>query len=126
MALTFQAISLDRLHVGTFCDAAWGVRPDGSSQGGYLIFFADRALLEGKNALMKILDWRSWKLKRVCRSSLAAETQAFTDAIDQLNWLRLFLADILAPKALDLRKVEELLQSLPNKPCNYRLQESVR
>ena len=62
---------------------------------------------------MTLLDWRSWKLRRVCRSSLAAETQAFTDAIDRLNWIRLFLADAIAPQSIDLRRVEEVLQNLP-------------
>ena len=62
---------------------------------------------------MTLLDWRSWKLRRVCRSSLAVETQAFTDAIDHLNWLRLFIADMIAPQAIDLRRVEEVLQIFP-------------
>ena len=62
---------------------------------------------------MTLLGWRTWKLRRVCRSSFAAETQALTDAIDHLNWIRLFIADMIAPQSIDLRRGEEVLQSPP-------------
>ena len=78
--------------MGTFTDAAWAVRPEGSSQGGYLLFFADRELLDGKEAKLSIMDWKSWKLKRKVRSSLAAESQALADAVDSLNYLRSFFS----------------------------------
>jgi len=94
MGMTFQPISMDKLTIGAYDDEAWGLRPDGSSQGGYVTFCADNSILEGEEALTSILDWRSWKLTRVCRSSLAAETQAFTDALDQLNYYRICLADM--------------------------------
>ena len=113
MKLTFQSIGLDRLVLGVFTDASWGVRPDGASQGGYMIYAADKDILQGQEALMSILDWKSWKLKRVCRSSLAAETQAFTDAVDQLNWVRLFMIEVLTSSALDLRKTDEILKLCP-------------
>ena len=63
--------------------------------------------------MFSVIDWKSWKLKRVCRSSLAAETQAFTDAVDQLNWIRLFMAEILSTRALDFRKTDEILNAMP-------------
>ena len=51
----------------------------------------------------------------MCRSSLAAETQAFTDAVDQLNWLRLFMAETLyaVDGGLDFRKTTEILETQP-------------
>ena len=36
-----------------------------------------------------MLEWKSWKLKRVCRSSLSAECQATAAALDNLNFMRL-------------------------------------
>ena len=48
--LVIQHIPMDRLTMGTFTDAAWAVRPDGSSQGGYLLFFADKDLIDGKGS----------------------------------------------------------------------------
>ena len=55
--ITIQSSPMDRLTMGTFTDAAWAVRPDGSSQGGYLLFFSDKDLLEGKEAKVSIMDW---------------------------------------------------------------------
>ena len=89
--------------MGTFTDAAWAVRPDGSSQGGYPLSCADKDLLDGKEASVSIMDWKSWKLKRKVRSSLAAESQALADAVDNLNYLRLFLAECLISDIIDLR-----------------------
>ena len=37
LPIHIHAIPLDELNFGIFSDAAWGVRPDGASQGGYLI-----------------------------------------------------------------------------------------
>ena len=48
-------------------DAAWAVRRDGSSQGGYLIIAADRRVLQGETVKYIVVDWRSWKLPRVSR-----------------------------------------------------------
>ena len=48
--INIPSIPIDRLTMGTFTDAAWAVRPDGSSQGGYLLFFADKDLLDGKRS----------------------------------------------------------------------------
>ena len=35
LPIHIHAIPLDQLNFGVFSDAAWGVRPDGSSQGGF-------------------------------------------------------------------------------------------
>ena len=94
--------------MGTFTDAAWAVRPDGSSQGGYLLFFSDKDLLEGKEAKVSIMDWKSWKLKRKVRSSLAAESQAFADAVDHLNYMRLFFDECILHNSIDIRQADRV------------------
>ena len=43
------------------------------------------------------------------RSSLAAETCAFTDGEDQLEFVKLFLLELLEPNPLDLRKYTQLI-----------------
>ena len=78
----FHPIALDNFILGGFGDAAWAVRPDGSSQGGFLIYASHKSLMDGKEVPMSILDWKSWKLKRKVRSSLAAESQAMADLVD--------------------------------------------
>ena len=64
LRLHFHPIPLDRLTIGAFGDAAWAVRPDGSSQGGYIMYASSKELMDGKEAPLNILDWKSWKLKR--------------------------------------------------------------
>ena len=111
--INIPSIPLKRLTLGTFTDAAWAVRPDGSSQGGYLLFFADKDLLDGKESSVSIMDWKSWKLKRKVRSSLAAESQALADAVDNLNYLRLFFAECLISDSIDLRQSDRVLSMMP-------------
>ena len=58
------------LHLAAFCDASYANLKDGSSQAGMIVF------LKGKNGKISPLSWSSRKIKRVCRSTLTAETMA--------------------------------------------------
>ena len=77
---TPYAIAYSRLEgplkVVIYTDAAFGNLPDGGSQGAYLAFLADSK----RNA--NIISWQSKRLKRMVRSSLAAETLEMCEAID--------------------------------------------
>ena len=110
LPIHIHAIPLDQLNFGVFSDAAWGVRPDGSSQGGYLVYASSHALHKGEEAPVGIIEWKSWKLSRKCRSSLSAESQAMADSIDILNFIRLLFADCLHPEGIDLRQPDRVLQ----------------
>jgi len=113
--LYIQSIPLDRIALVTFHDAGQGSRPDGSSQGGFIIIAADKAILDGKEQPVTILDYRSFRLKRVARSSLSAEVQAFAEALDATEFSKLFLAETLSPVGLDLRKADDQIKSIcPN------------
>ncbi|CAK0910501.1 unnamed protein product, partial [Prorocentrum cordatum] len=48
-------------------DAAWNVRRDGSSQGGFLIFMTECNLMHNKEAQISLIAWAFAKLPRVCR-----------------------------------------------------------
>eukprot|EP00959_Pyramimonas_sp_CCMP1952_P180434 3772973-Pyramimonas_sp.AAC.1 len=53
-------------------DATWAVWRDGSSQGGYLMLAAHKDVLNSKTVEFVqyvVVDWRSWRLPRVSRSS---------------------------------------------------------
>ncbi len=113
LPIHIHAIPLDQLNFGIFSDAAWAVRPDGSSQGGYLIYATSHALHKGEEAPLGVIEWKSWKLTRKCRSSLAAETQAMANSVDMLNFVRLFFADFLHAEGIDLRRPDEVLKLLP-------------
>ena len=90
LPIHIHAIPLDQLNFGVFSDAAWGVRPDGSSQGGFLVYATSHSLHKGEEAPLGIIEWKSWKLSRKCRSNLSAESQAMADSVDMLNLCRLF------------------------------------
>ena len=81
-----------------YTDAAWSVRPDGSSQGGFLIFAASESELRSGDPInMTIVDWHSKKLVRMCRSSLSAEAQASAAAVDELEWCKVFWSTMINP-----------------------------
>eukprot|EP00975_Prorocentrum_lima_P008677 1855548-Prorocentrum_lima.AAC.1 len=65
-------------------DAAWAVRADGTSQGGFLILLVPRRAFNNEPVHYSILDWRSFKLRRVSRSNLNSEAQAAATAVDSL------------------------------------------
>ena len=69
-------------------DASWANRPDGTSAGGYLIGLCDRKILDGAKTHVTMVSWNSNKLRRVARSSLAAEVQAMSNAEDELHLVR--------------------------------------
>jgi hypothetical protein len=94
------------LRFSAFHDAGWASRPDNSSQGGLMIFACHKDLLDGKEATISLIEWKSWKLKRVCRSSLSAECQAMAEALDTLNFVRFFW-QILTGKSKVTPKIDQ-------------------
>lgn len=80
-----------------FCDAAFGVRKDLASQGGFIIMLTDKSVLHGKKAKYSIASWKSFKLPRVCRSSLSAESQAMAGALEEVLMVKLFLKMLMNP-----------------------------
>ena len=80
------------MHLLTYCDASYANLHDGSSQGGYIIFLAD------DDGNVSPVSWCSRKLRRVCKSTEAAETMAMLDAIDASVWIGTLLDEILSDK----------------------------
>ena len=73
-----------------FCDAAKGNRVDGTDTGGYVTAVASPRILDGKEARMSIVDYKSWKLDRPSKGSNGAETQALYEGEDKAWKSRLF------------------------------------
>lgn len=69
-------------------DAALGNRPNGQSTGGFVIGATRPEMLQGKLSPVNIVAWKSGKLNRVARSSLAAEVQAFSETEEELMFIR--------------------------------------
>ena len=59
-----------------------------TSQGGQLVFIANSDLLQGRDSNISLISWHSSRLRRVARSSSAAETQAAAEGDDELVYIR--------------------------------------
>ena len=57
---------------------------------------------------MCLADRCSWKLKRVCRSSLAAEAQHHSEALDALEFAVLFVQELKEAAGVDEKHVDVL------------------
>ena len=87
-------------------DAAFCVRRDSSSQGGYITMVVPECVFNGEEAEYHVIDWKSAKLPRVARSSLAAEAQAAGQAVDSVDFVCRFWEHLLKPNM----SLESLLQ----------------
>eukprot|EP00959_Pyramimonas_sp_CCMP1952_P001782 36678-Pyramimonas_sp.AAC.1 len=55
--------------------------PEDPTQGAWMVFAADRDILENRSVKASLLGWRSSKLRREVPSTLAGETQPLSAAI---------------------------------------------
>jgi hypothetical protein len=93
-------------------DASWANRKSGNSTGGYLIGLCGNDVLEGTRGHVTIVTWSSNKLRRVARSSMAAEMQALANAEDQLHLCRLAWAEF-SGEHVDLNEIDAVLRDRP-------------
>ena len=93
-------------------DAAWKVRRDGSSQGGYVIAIVNEEALKGAVTPVSVISWKSHKLHRVARSSSSAETQAASTGEEEAMYCRLVLSEVLYG-AINLKAWEEAYALIP-------------
>ena len=80
---------LKSINFKVFSDASFNNLSGGGSQGGFLIFICDK-----KNNAIPIY-WQSNRLKRVVKSTLAAETLAFSDAAESCFWLKTIFEELI-------------------------------
>ncbi|CAE7410031.1 TY5A, partial [Symbiodinium microadriaticum] len=87
---------LSELLVVSVSDAAYGAMPNGSSQGGTMVLFADPAVLHGQGAVC-IMEAASVKIQRVVRCSMSAEVSSLATAFEHGDFVRAVLAELLDP-----------------------------
>ena len=63
------------------------------SQGCYAVLLADASMMAGLRGSFNVLDFRSHRIPRVCRSSYAAETLSAEEGMDAAELLRGFVAE---------------------------------
>ena len=88
VCLKFQQLQKP-FHLVAFCDASHANLKDGSSQGGVIIF------LEGKDGKIAPISWSLRKIRRVCQSTLAAETMALLEASETCCWISHIINELL-------------------------------
>ena len=74
-----------------FSDASWANAASGRKQAGLLILAASSKALAGE-VPASILEWRSHRLRRVTRSTLAAEAAAMDAAVDHAVYMSHFMS----------------------------------
>ena len=93
-----------------YTDASFASRKDLSSQGGFLVLMVHNSILHGATGKYNVIDWRSWRLQRVARSSLSAESQAASECADSLLFVTTFWKILWQPHlALEDEKTPVLL-----------------
>ena len=78
----------------TYADAAWANRKDLGSQCGFLCLGTDAKLLGDEAAPCCPISWHSRRCPRVARSSGSAETQAATQAQEEMEFTRLLWREV--------------------------------
>ncbi len=89
VVLNFQYLGKDSaLKMVVYSDASFGNLSDGGTQGGHLI------VLMGENGKFSPLSWQSKRVKRIVRSTLAGETLAMSDGIDNAIFLTTLFSEL--------------------------------
>lgn len=96
--------------LAVYADASLGNLPDGGSQGGYVIFMVD------SNGSCSPIEWQSVRIRRVVRSTLAAETLAMADALDaailiQAMWKEMIGSNVEIVGITDCRSLFDAVNS---------------
>ena len=93
--LTFRPIDLEEAKVVVFSDSSWANTEELKSQAGFMVLLAGGAVDTVAGDTVNLVDWRSHRIKRQCRSTLAAETMAMDAAMDAGIYCREFLSEML-------------------------------
>ena len=80
---------LQKTHFAVFADASYGNLAGSASQGGFISF------LTSGNGQCRPISWTSKKVKRVVKSTLAAETLAMAYATDSAYLISMLLGEII-------------------------------
>ena len=84
-----------------FSDASWGNLPDGGSQGAHLIFIVS------EGGVANLLSWQSRRLRRVARSTIAAETLATMTACESALLMSSQIAEIMKCEMIPITLVTD-------------------
>ena len=69
------------------------------SQAGYVVYVGSQEIPDSGCGAASLMDWRSATIRRVCRSTFAAETMSAVDAFGAAVMLRASIMAIISPHA---------------------------
>ena len=93
----------------SYADASFANTPQLRSQFGVLILASVPQVSQVPCSGL-LLDWKSGKSSRVCRSTLAAEAMAADEAVDRSAYLNLFISEVIT--GVPARRVQPALRHL--------------
>ena len=89
LSLKYPKLNLNNLQLVVHSDASLNNLPNGGSQGGFIVMLGDAG---GK---VSPLQWQSKRIKRVVKSTLAAECLALEEAVDHAFYMKCIISEIL-------------------------------
>lgn len=92
---TMNPVSIDdSTLVVTYADSSWANAENYASQHGCLVMLADARATEVASPAC-LIDWKSSRSGRICRSTLAAEASAADTSVDRSSFCNLMLSEVL-------------------------------
>ncbi len=89
------SLDIYSVSVVSFCDASFANLPNAGSQGGFISFIVD------KNGLYSPVTWQSRKIRRVVKSTIAAECLAAVEAAENTIYIATLLGAIIKSPRVD-------------------------
>ena len=88
----------DHTLIVSYSDSSWANAAGSASQHGNILLLADPKVVDTTGPGL-LLDWKSSRSARVCRSTLAAEASACDTGIDRASFMAHLISEILQDKA---------------------------
>ena len=98
LGIQIPHIPLHRVRWATIQDASWANAAEDHSQGAFLVGGTSPALWDNQAAPFACVSHKSHALKRKCASTLAAESQAMSEAMAEVEWIRGLFEELVNPK----------------------------
>lgn len=114
--MRFHSVDPQKLKFVACSGAGWGNRPDDHSQSGYLLLLTEPCVVEGQLGEINVVEWEGRRIRRVVRSSLAAEVQGLGMALESSSWARVLWSQICTG-VMNVRTYKSMLKSNPLVAC---------
>ena len=109
LCITIKGIPEEEIGFGVVSDASYGNVRDGGSQGGHCVVSFNVGIHRGETVDCNVLYWKSGRIHRVVRSTLAAESMSLSRALGDLMWC-VTLFNELTHVGFELKDWERSLQ----------------